>query len=79
VPADGRFLLLVGAFATPDWLHGAFGRQFGDLLSIELRGAFSGLALVRPDGYVSFRSRQLEMEPLRRHLKRRLRLVPNQT
>ncbi len=76
---DGRFRLLVGAFARPDWLDGAFGRQFGDLMSVELRGPFSGLALVRPDGYVSFRSRQLHMEPLRRHLLRRLRLVPNRT
>ncbi|HEX6548383.1 MAG TPA: hypothetical protein VF134_06555 [Candidatus Dormibacteraeota bacterium] len=69
----------MGAFGRPDWLDGPFGRQFGDLMSVELRGAFSGLALVRPDGYISFRSRHLDMEPLRRHLLRRLRLLPNRT
>ena len=66
----------MGASARVDWLDGPFGRKFGDLMSVELRAAFSGLALVRPDGFVSFRSRQLDMEPLRRHLGRRLRLSP---
>lgn len=76
---DAPFRLLVGASARPDWLDGPFGRQYGQLLAVTLLPAFSGLALVRPDGYVSFRSRQLDMEPLRRHLQRRLGLTPNRS
>ena len=73
------FALLVGASVRPDWLDGPFGRQYGDLIAVTLLPAFSGLALVRPDGLVSFRSRELHMEPLRRHLQQRLRLAPNRT
>ena len=73
------FSLLVGASAQPDWLDGAFGRQYGGLIAVTLLPAFSGLALVRPDGVVSFRSRQLHMEPLRRHLQKRLGIAPDQT
>ena len=73
------FRLIVGASARLDWLDGPFGRQFGDLIAVTLLPAFSGLALVRPDGVVSFRARELHMEPLRRHLQRRLRLLPNRT
>ena len=73
------FQLLVGASVRVDWLDGPFGRQYGDKLAVTLLPAFSGLALVRPDGVVSFRSRQLHMEPLRRHLQSNLGLTPNQT
>lgn len=73
------FALLVGASVRPDWLDGPFGRQYGDLVAVTLLPAFSGLALIRPDGVVSFRSRDLHMEPLRRHLQQRLRLVPSRT
>lgn len=73
------FRLLVGASVRPDWLDGAFGRQYGGLIAVTLLPAFSGLALVRPDGVVSFRARELHMEPLRRHLQKRLGLEPNRT
>ena len=73
------FRLLVGASVRPDWLEGAFGRQYGELITVTLLPAFSGLALVRPDGVVAFRARQLHMEPLRRYLQKRLGLPPNRT
>jgi hypothetical protein len=74
--ADGDFHLLVGASAVPDSLTGKFGERYGDLLRPDLLAAFTGLALVRPDGYVSYRSRDLEQRHLLRHLTRRLRLEP---
>jgi hypothetical protein len=71
--------LLVGASVRPDWLDGAFGRQYGDRIAVTLMPAFSGLALVRPDGIVSFRARELHMEPLRKHLQKALGLPPNRS
>ena len=73
------FRLLVGASVRPDWLDSAFGRQYGQLIAVTLLPAFSGLALVRPDGVVAFRARQLHMEPLRRYLQKRLGLEPNRS
>ena len=73
---DQRFHLLLGAAVRPDWLGGKFAERYGDLVVPHLLPAFSGLALVRPDGFVSFRARSLDMKPLLRHLTRRLHLDP---
>lgn len=72
---DGGFQVLVGATVLPDSLTGRFAERYGDIVRPTLLPAFTGLALIRPDGFVSYRSRDLEQRFLLRHLTRRLQLA----